>query len=93
MDDLIHQLERYREASGLRKSQISRLIGANSAQQYNNWVYRKSLPKKFYGKAFEILKANGESALSDQEIICKFRRLPESRAKIVLALIDELTPD
>jgi SOS-response transcriptional repressor LexA len=39
---------------------MSLRIGANSNQQYNNWVYRRSLPKAFYGKAEKILV--GESS-------------------------------
>lgn len=57
MNNLIEQLEEYRVSQGKSKADMSLLVGANSNQQYNNWVYRGSLPKKFYEKAVAIINS------------------------------------
>lgn len=56
MNELIEKLEKYRDRQGISKADMSLRMGANSNQHYNNWVYRGSLPKKFYEKALELLK-------------------------------------
>lgn len=52
--NLIADLERYRKNAGLQKSDMARLFGVPD-QNYNNWVYRGSLPKDQYQTAFTIL--------------------------------------
>lgn len=56
MENLLKELEKWREARGITKAQMARVIGANSSQHYNNWVYRGSLPKEYYFKAQEVIK-------------------------------------
>lgn len=51
--NLIEELEKYREANGLKKSEMARMFKVES-QNYNNWVYRGSLPKEFYDLAISI---------------------------------------
>jgi len=67
MNELIKKLERYRVRQGKTKAEMSLLIGANSNQHYNNWVYRESLPKKFYEKAMELIEREEGLARLDSQ--------------------------
>ena len=89
MKDLIEELEAHREEEGISKAQMSRLMQANSLQQYNNWVYRKSLPKEWHARAFKILRGAGKDIVLEQEILHKIHKLSSGKAKLVLSLIDE----
>lgn len=52
--NLIQELENYREQKSLKKADMARLFGVPE-QNYNNWVYRNSLPKEQMDKARGIL--------------------------------------
>lgn len=93
VDKLVQKLEKYRKANGLTKADMARLVGANSNQQYNNWVYRGSLPKEFYTRVATILGTDGELSRIDAEIISKIEQLPEAKAALVLQMIDSLLGD
>lgn len=58
--NLIEDLERYRKENGLKKSEMARMFKVES-QNYNNWVYRGSLPKEFYDLAILITTKDGKS--------------------------------
>ena len=58
--DLIAELEDHRKREGLKKSDMARLFSVEP-QNYNNWVYRNSLPKDHYGVAYAILGRDNES--------------------------------
>lgn len=60
MKDLIEQIESVREERGLYKADMARAFGVPE-QNYNNWVYRKSLPKQQISRAMEILSDDGKS--------------------------------
>jgi len=90
MTDLIKKVEDYRTSKGLNKADMARLIGANSSQQYNNWVYRGSLPKEYYDRALRILETEGIESRLDAEILEKLEKLPKSKAALVLQMIDTL---
>lgn len=52
---VMERLESWRTANGLRKTEMAKLLGCNSPQQYGNWVARNSLPKEFFKRAADIL--------------------------------------
>jgi phage repressor protein C with HTH and peptisase S24 domain len=52
--NLIAELEQHRKRNGLQKSDMAGLFGVPD-QNYNNWVYRGSLPKDRYQSALKIL--------------------------------------
>ncbi len=66
--NLIIELEKYREKEGLNKADMARLFEV-AEQNYNNWVYRNSLPKAYYSQALRLLEANANAA--------ELRRPPE----------------
>lgn len=90
MTDLIKKVEGYRTSKGLTKADMARLIGANSSQQYNNWVYRGSLPKEYYARAHRILETEGMESRLDAEILEKLEKLPEAKAALVVQMIESL---
>jgi len=57
MKDLIEKIEEHRIAQGLFKADMARRFNVPD-RNYNNWVYRRSLPKEFYEKAREILSSD-----------------------------------
>ncbi len=57
--DLIERVEKHRLELGLTKAEVARMLKAPTSQNYNNWVYRASMPKNFYDAAYLFL---GESA-------------------------------
>lgn len=90
MKDLIQQVEEYRISKGLIKAEMAKLIGANSSQQYNNWVYRNSLPKEYIPRAQRLLETQDKEIRLDAEILEKIERLPEAKAALVIQMIDGL---
>lgn len=52
--DLIVKIEQHRESAGLKKADMARYFKVES-QNYNNWVYRGSLPKEHYAAALKLL--------------------------------------
>jgi SOS-response transcriptional repressor LexA len=50
----IEEIEEYRERQRLKPADMARLFKV-ALQNYNNWVYRKSLPKQHYRRAGELL--------------------------------------
>jgi len=62
--DPIEEVEKWREAKLLIPADMARLFGVAS-QNYNNWVYRGSLPKAYYKKAREI---TGDTLLADSNV-------------------------
>lgn len=50
----ITDVEKYRIDNNLSKADLARYFGV-LPQNYNNWVYRKSLPKEFIGAAFSLV--------------------------------------
>jgi len=67
MKDLIGKIESVREERGLYKADMARAFGVPE-QNYNNWVYRKSLPKEHISRAMEILSDNGKSNTTSASI-------------------------
>lgn len=53
--DLIDEIERLRLEQGISQADMAREFGVPS-QNYNNWVYRHSLPKSHYAKAQRLLQ-------------------------------------
>lgn len=90
MKSLIKMLEDYRESAGIGKSEMARLMGANSAQQYNNWVARGRLPDTFKDQAIKILRTSSDEIILDVEILQKLEKLSDEHAKIVIDLIETL---
>lgn len=88
--NLLTRLEAYRRGTGLTKAELARAIGANSLQQYANWVYRGSMPKEYYDAALRILGQTGDMTKSQAELLGKIEMLNPSEKKVVLQLIDSL---
>lgn len=60
--NLISQIEKFRVSEGLTKADMARLFDV-PLQNYNNWVYRNSLPKDRFATAMDLLaKANHSTA-------------------------------
>lgn len=55
--NLIARVEKYREETGQTKADMARRFGVPE-QNYNNWVYRNSLPKDYYPIAQALLTGN-----------------------------------
>lgn len=55
--NLITEIESYREQLDLSKADMARMFKV-PLQNYNNWVYRGSLPKGQFDRAYEILGSN-----------------------------------
>jgi hypothetical protein len=93
--DAIEKLERHRIANHLKKTDMARMLGANTRQQYSAWVARGSLPKRFYQQAAEIL---GESIVgveprpgsADYDSSLFSQLSEEQKMGVVLSLIDSL---
>ncbi|MDX1489709.1 MAG: S24 family peptidase [Pseudohongiellaceae bacterium] len=66
--DWIQELENYRAAKSLKKAAMARMFGVES-QNYNNWVYRGSLPKEFVEQARAIVfsKSRSDNVVNIQE--------------------------
>jgi SOS-response transcriptional repressor LexA len=62
--DLIDEIERWRKSKGLKPADMARLFRV-PAQNYNNWVYRKSLPKSQYQTAIAIMADAPASAVRE----------------------------
>lgn len=90
MENYIERLEQLRIKTEKKKADMARLMKANSLQQYNNWVYRNSLPEEKWPLAIEVLQKAGEEVSLESEILRKIQLLPPGKAKVVLSLIDEL---
>lgn len=52
--NIIEKLEAFRETESLKAADMARLFGV-APQNYNNWVYRRSLPKDHFKRAEAIL--------------------------------------
>ncbi len=96
MTHVMDRLEAWRVTNGLKKTEMSKLLGANTSQQYGNWVTRNSLPKEFFRRAADILgDAPSEVAPNgppggDQRI----KKLPSpERVLAVKLLLDSLESD
>ena len=85
--NLIAELEKYREQKGLKKADMARLFGVDS-QNYNNWVYRNSLPKEFYEKALSIIGAKAEDIIS--LIVVESAPLSDENKRAVLEFVQFL---
>ena len=90
MVNWIELLETVRKEKGLKPADMARLMGTNSLQQYNNWVYRNRLPDDWIDQAIKILRAEGQDLVLSAEILHKIEKLPPSKAKIILSVIDEM---
>ena len=62
MMDLIHRIEEIRERRGLKQADMARRFGVPS-QNYNNWVYRGSLPKEHYEVALRLIEEMSTAGL------------------------------
>ncbi len=51
---LIKELEKIRTELGIKQSQMAQRIGVPN-QNYNNWIYRNSIPKEYIDKVREII--------------------------------------
>ena len=51
---LIERVEKARKAQSLIPADMARYFGVNP-QNYNNWIYRNSLPKKYYDTAYKFI--------------------------------------
>lgn len=68
---LIESLEKYRQSHGLSKADMARRFDV-PLQNYNNWVYRSSLPKEHIALAQKLLSEANE-AINTTEL----KRKPE----------------
>lgn len=86
---LLNDLEDFRERNGLAKADMARRFDV-PLQNYNNWVYRNSLPKDKIDLAHEILAS--EKPKGSRGILTKIAReaadLSERELAEVLAQID-----
>lgn len=57
--DLLKEIEKRRLELGLKKTEMAQLFGVEP-QNYNNWVYRGSLPKEQYTTALTLLGLDQE---------------------------------
>ena len=100
MTHVIDRLEAWRIANGLNKTEMAKLIGANSSQQYTNWVGRNSLPKEFFRRAADILGDNASEVAPAGPV--EVPTLPykgsvfshltdEQKMKAALSLIDSMS--
>lgn len=86
--DLIEEIEALREDRGMTKADMARAFGLEASQNYNNWVYRGSLPKDRINAALKIL---GRPALDDsQEETEEQGTLTPSHQKL-FNLLDQIT--
>lgn len=53
----IEKVEKWRERNKLSKSDVARLFDVEP-QNYNNWVYRSSLPKEKIARALELISSD-----------------------------------
>jgi SOS-response transcriptional repressor LexA len=60
--DLIEEVEAVRIQLGLTKTDVSKTLGAPTPQNYNNWVYRGSMPKNYFPVAQKFLEDNQNNA-------------------------------
>lgn len=90
MDNLIERLEAYRRGNNISKVEMARIIGAQSKQQYGNWVARGSLPKAFYGPALRVLKQEGTISRKQAAILEKIEALSTDDRQVVERMIDTL---
>ena len=96
MKDVMVKLEEWRESRGLNKTEMARRIGANSSQQYTNWISRNSLPKEFFGVATSIL-GEDSSGLDSPEATPSYKESlfsqlsDRQKMKVMESLIDEIS--
>lgn len=90
--DLPQRLERYRQENGLTKTEMGALFGVEY-QVYYSWIIRNSIPKKHLSRAGIILKHSERLSSLDIELLERFSRLPDEKAKIILEMIDGILED
>lgn len=83
---LIEQIEKYRETNRLSKADMARLFGV-PLQNYNNWVYRSSLPKEHYEFAQSLISKNSSKALVIDSILSEAKDLTLAQQEEVLRYV------
>lgn len=86
---LLNQLEDFRIQNGLKKKDLAALMGANSAIMHN-WYMRDSLPRKFVGRARELIELGSPPQSIESRIVEKFKQLDPDNQQIMLNLLDRL---
>lgn len=89
-ENLIERLEAYRKGNRITRAEMSRIIGANSPNQYTNWVVRGSLPKAYYDAALRVLGHSADLTKRQIEFLERFDTLNEDQREIVTRLVDSL---
>jgi len=62
--NLIEKVEEKRRELGLSKADVARQLKAPTSQNYNNWVYRNSMPKHFYDAAYTFLGISADRIIA-----------------------------
>jgi len=65
--NLIDEVEKYRKSKGLKKADMARHFKVEN-QNYNNWVYRGSLPKDYVFAAQSLLSGKQSDRKSVKEV-------------------------
>jgi len=92
-ENLIEKLEHYRDSKGYTKTYMASLLGCGSLGLYLTWIKRKSLPKKYYEAAREILRLEGDLTPGEREVVERLARLSPANRKVIEQLIDNLLTD
>ena len=81
---LITELEEYRKANNLKRVEMAKIFGVEP-QNYNNWVYRRSLPKEHIEKAKRVLGHTDSLSDSEMELLESWRDLSPESQRLVIA--------
>jgi len=82
---VIKSIENYRVARSLTKADMARIFGV-PLQNYNNWVYRGSLPKEYFREARRLV-GDVEIEREASEIESIIQALPQCLAGRALDIL------
>ena len=90
MDMLIEMIEKKRKANGMRMADAARALGVPS-QNYNNWVYRGSLPKRYIDAAKKFIEGENNESILHKDVFKKIMPVLEwtQVADFIAGSIDE----
>lgn len=92
-ENLIQRIEAYRKGNRITKAEMSRILGAESPNQYHNWVARGSVPKEYIDACLRVLGQKGQYTKEQIDFLEKFETLSPRDRLIVERLIDSYLKD
>lgn len=91
--NLIERIELYRVASRIKKAEMSRILGAESPNQYHNWVARGTVPKEYIDACLRVLGQKSQYTKEQIDFLEKYESLNHQDRVVVERLIDSYLKD